>query len=148
MTSRLGAYAPGEPAEASRALKAAALDLLVAAIVGLLLWPFPLIRLTLAVPVAAHTALIVVWILVVYLVYMTASVAAWGRTPAMYLLDLGLRGRPRPFGLGTAARWAAGWVVTVLPALLGARGLADPRSGLPARLSGVETVVSVPPSPG
>lgn len=145
MTSRLGVYAPGAAADPPRAVRAAVLDLLVSVAVGMLLWPFPLIRLTLGLPVTVHVALILAWILIVFVIYLTVTVAVWGRTPVMYLLDLGLAGRPRPFGVPASLRWGLGWLLAVLPAMVGARGLADPSSGLPARFSGLATVVAQPP---
>lgn len=117
-------------------------DLAVAAVVAMLVWPFPLIRLTLGIPWSVHVPLILAWVLVVYAAYLATSVAIWGRTPVMYLTDLGLAGVPRPFGLGRSLRWALGLAVAVVPSLLGARSLADPRTGLAARASGLVTVAS------
>lgn len=127
-----------------RALTAAGVDLAAAALVAILLWPFPLFRLTLGLPWAVHGVLIFVWVFVVYTAYLTLSVLAWTRTPVMYLLDLGLRdGSPR-FGFGRSLRWALGWALAVLPGLVGARSLTAPETGLPARLSGLVTVTAEP----
>ena len=146
MASAIGTYRPSGPAQPGRPLRAAAVDLAGAAVIAILLWPFPLIRLTLGIPWSIHGPLIVVWVFVVYAVYLTVCVAVWGRSVAMYLLDLGLDGPARPFGLGRALRWSAGWVVAILPSLLGARSLADPAAGLPARFSCLVTVQAEAPS--
>jgi hypothetical protein len=144
MASRLGRYAVTGEADARRAIRAAAIELAVAVVATLLLWPFPLIRLTLGIPWAVHGPLIVVGILVVYVAYLAVSVRLWGRSPAMYFLDLGLTGASRPFPFGRGLRWAAGWAVAVVPALLGARSLGHPREGLPARFSGLDTAETAP----
>lgn len=143
---RLGDFVPRGPARASRALGAAGLDLLVVTTITMLLWPFPFIRLTLGIPVAVHVALVVVAILVLDAVYLTAAAAAWGRTLAMYLLDLGLAGRARPFGMATSARWALGTTAATVPALLGLHRAMDPEAGWAARLSGLRTVTTKAPA--
>lgn len=140
MASRLSAYRPGGAAPSGSVLRAAGFDLLAAAVAGVLLWPFPLVRLTLGVPWAVHGPLIAVWILLVYVVYLAAGAGVWGRTPVMYLLDLGLAGAERPFGARRSLLWAAGWALAVVPALAGARSLADPDRGLAARFSGLREV--------
>jgi hypothetical protein len=137
--SRLGVFRPDGRADAARVRLAGVLDLLVAVLVTMLLWPFPLLRLTLSLPWSVHAAAIVVGIVVVHEVYSAASVAVWGRTPVMYLLDLGLAGRERPFGLVRSWRWALGWTVAVVPGVLGVEGPIDPDVGLPARFSGLRT---------
>jgi hypothetical protein len=143
VAGRLGAYEAGAPADAARVRRGLVLDLAVAVVVTMLLWPFPFIRLTLALPVPVHVALILVAIVVVDILYMAVSVAVWGRTPVMYLLDLGLAGAARPFGAGRALWWAVPAALVALPAALGARSLADPVRGLPARASALRTVAAV-----
>ncbi len=144
MAARFSGYAPAGRADPARTLRAAAFDFAVSAVAALILWPFPLVRVTLRVPPAAHVVLVVAWMLLVYVVYMTLSVALAGRTAAMYFLDLGLEGK-RPFPAGAAFGWALGWAVALVPALLGARRLADPRGGLPARFSGLTTTAASEP---
>lgn len=145
MASRLGMHAVTGEADARRAIRAAGIELAVSVVATLLLWPFPLIRLTLGIPWAVHGPLILVAILIVYVAYLAVSVRLWGRSPAMYFLDLGLTGGSRPFPFGRGLRWAAGWAVAVVPALLGARWLGDPRDGLPARFSGLGTARTASP---
>jgi hypothetical protein len=142
MASPLGSYGAAGPADPARVRRGLLADFVIAAVIALLLWPFPLIRLTLGIPVPIHVVLILVWMLIVAAVYMTAAVALWGRTPVMYLLDLGLMGADRPFGFGRALRWGIGAAVAAVPAALGARRLGDATTGLPARLSGLREVAA------
>jgi hypothetical protein len=140
--SRVSAYEPNGSAAQGRVALAGALDAVAAFVVTMLLWPFPLFRLTLGVSWPVHILAILAGWLVVLTAYLTLTVAALGRTPAMYLLDLGLAGAERPFGLARSVRWAAGWTLAVLPGLIGARGLIGPERGIPARLSGLVTVAT------
>ncbi len=145
MTGGSAAWANVGDADRGKTLRAAAADLAVSAVVALLLWPFPLIRLTLGVPWAVHVPLIAAWILLVYATYLAISALIWRRSVGMYLLDLGLAGRGAPFPVAAGVLWACGWALALFPAVLGARRLGDPREGLPARLSGLVTVAASDP---
>jgi hypothetical protein len=138
MSGRLGEYVTGELADARRARLAGWLDLLLALVVTMLVWPFPFARATLEWPV--HVAAILVAILVVDFTYRLLTLRLWRRTVAMYLLDLGLAARGGgDIALGAAVRWSVGWSMIALPSLVGLRRLADPARGLPVSLSGLET---------
>jgi hypothetical protein len=123
-------------------------------------WPFPLARAMMPWPV--HVVSILAAILVVDALLRATSILVWGRTPFMYLLDLGLErsaaqatpgasngastgpsdraeDRPEPPNTMGAIKWSVGWTIGLVPSLLGARPLVDPERGLPARWSGLLT---------
>jgi hypothetical protein len=143
-----------------RARLAGWLDGAGALVVTMIAWPFPLARAMMPWPV--HVVSILAAILVVDALLRATSVLAWGRTPFMYLLDLGLErsvalatpgapsrasagvsdhaeGRPEPPATMEAVKWSVGWTIGLVPSLLGARSLVDPERGLPARWSGLLT---------
>lgn len=127
-----------------RARAAGLLDLLGAAIVAMILVPQPFVRQTImrgnvtAGGIVTFVAALLVAVLVAYWFYLAFALVSWGRTGAMYLLDLGLDAPTKPTTL-EAAMWATGWALAALPALLGISAVCDPVSGLPARMSGMLT---------
>lgn len=147
--SALARFTIAGPASAGRTRVAGLLDGLAATVVAMVAVPQPVVRqfAMAAVPGAGGIALFVGLLLasvaVVLWLYLAFSAVNWGRSPAMYLLDLGLEAPTKPT-IGEAASWALGWMIALLPALIGARGLYDPERGLPARLSGVPTRATVP----
>lgn len=111
--SRLSDWRSGGPAEPRRIALSLAADTGIAALLTILAWPFPFVRQSVAWP--AHIGLIVVAVLITGGLYRVACIRAWGRTPAMYLMDLGLE--PRSPGLARSAAWALLVSVLSLPAL-------------------------------
>lgn len=136
MTSPLD-FEPGGPAEPARSRLAAVVDFAGAFLLAVLAFPFPVARATLPLPV--FVAAILATIVVTHVLYLTFFVLAWRRTPGMYLLELGLAGKtPR---LADAFVWAASSSLAFWPQVFRSRA-GHPSQGLPARLSGLETVAS------
>jgi len=131
-------------AASGRARGAGLLDLLAATVMAMIVVPQPIVRASLmgsgATPagVVAFVATLLAAILLVLVVYLAFSAVTWGRSPAMYLLDLGLEAETKPT-FGEAIRWALAWGLAAVPALLGIRAAYDPVSGWPARFSGMPT---------
>ena len=141
MASRLGTWMADGPAEPGRIRRAAAADALVALSGGVLLWPFPLLRLTLGIPLPVHIALMLTFTGVFGAAASAGAAAVWGRTVGQYRFDLGLEGAlPRPFGARRAVAWGIGHAFDVLPAILGARWALDGTHGVAARMASLETV--------
>lgn len=138
--SRLSGFEPVGPAMASRARIAHVVDGAAAFVGAVLIFPFPFARV--ALPLPAFVVSIVAMILAVHLVYLAVSLVVWGRTPGMFLLDLGIA--PRPVGMWAALCWSSGSVAGFVPALFSVAVL-DPVRGLPARWSGLSTVATVMP---
>ncbi len=137
MTSRMRDWEPRGDADPLRTRRALAVDAALALVLAMLAWPFPVMRANLDLP--AHVAALVAFSVFVQALYGAVCVRIWGRTPGLYLTDLGLTGAERPFGPVLSVRWGAGFALAVVAAL-GSFGTADPGSGLPARFSGLATV--------
>lgn len=130
--SSLGRFEVSGSADPKRYRTATGVDFVAATMIAMIAFPFPILRAMLAVPV--FVASILLAIVVVHFAYVAAALMLWGRTPAMYLLDLGLRGgRPSISGAGL---WALGALLDFWPTVLGVRSsesyerLADRISGL------------------
>lgn len=142
-----GEAAPG------RVKAAGLLDLLAAAVIAMILVPQPVVRQALMsayagpIGIALFVLALIAAILLVFGVYLAFSAVTWGRTPAMYLLDLGLDAPTKPT-TREALGWAAGWMLAAVPALVGVGAFSHPVSGLPARVSGVPTRAVVPRGTG
>lgn len=142
--SRIAQFRVTGPATAGRSRAAGLLDLLVAVVVSMLVVPQPVVRGALmsggASPasIALFVGSMLLAALVVLFAYLSFSAVTWGRTPTMYLLDLGLEAPSRPT-TKEAVLWAFGWACAAVPALLGVRAAFDPENGWPARFSGLPT---------
>lgn len=142
--SALAHFTIAGPASSGRVRAAGLLDGLAAAVIAMVIVPQPVVRqaATAALPgpagIALFIALLLVAVLATLALYLAFSAVQWGRSPGMYLLDLGLEAPTKPT-LGEALGWAAGWVLALLPALVGMRAAYDPETGLPARFGGVPT---------
>jgi hypothetical protein len=110
------------------------LDAAVALVAAVIVFPFPFARAFLSIPL--FVAAILVTIVVVHVLYLTVALIVWGRTPGMFLLDMGTS--PRPVGLMRALRWSAGSALGLVPGFLSTRPL-DPECGMPARFAGLVT---------
>jgi len=122
------------PAETSRVRVAALLDFGASFVVAVIAFPFPFARATLPLPI--FVASILATIVVVHIAYCGLTLRVFGRTPGMFLLDLGPQlGRP---ALGRAMLWGVGESVAFWPTVFGAVGSFDPETGTPARMSGIE----------
>lgn len=136
-------------ASASRTRAAGLLDLLMAAVVGMLIVPQPVVRASLmasgatVASVASFVGVLIAAVFAVYWLYLAFAAVTWGRSIAMYLLDLGLATETKPT-LAEACLWAVGWVFAALPAVFGLRVAYDPVRGLPSRWSGARTGATVP----
>ncbi|MDP2401027.1 MAG: hypothetical protein Q8M66_03530, partial [Actinomycetota bacterium] len=127
-------YATGGAADFSRARLAQVLDAAAALAVAAIIFPFPFARAVLPVP--AFVATIFLTVGLVHVLYLVAALLAWGRTPAMFLLDLGVS--PHPVDWARALRWSAGSALGLLPGLV-SRAPLDPERGMPARFAGLTT---------
>lgn len=142
--SALSQFRISGDASPARVRGAGLLDLLAATVVAMIVVPQPIVRATLIGPEASalgivlFVATLLIAILVVLAIYLAFSAVTWGRSPAMYLLDLGLESETKPT-LGEALAWAAGWALGALPALVGVRAAYHPETGWPARFSGMPT---------
>ena len=128
----IGHFETTGPAQPARYRSAVLLDFVCALLLAMLAYPFPIMRATLPLPVFVMT--ILASIVVVHVLYEAVVVTIWGRSPAMYLLDLGVEGG-RP-GVGAAMAWGAGVALAFWPTVFKSR-LGDPENGLAARLSGL-----------
>jgi hypothetical protein len=122
--SRVSEYATTGEADRGRVRIAWAIDAASGAVIAMLGFPFPFVRAS--VPTPLFVALILAAIVLVGYLYVTVVAKLLGRTPGMYLMDLGFEGGGP--SIGRAARWALGW-------LLGFG--AHPTTGLATRLSGL-----------
>lgn len=140
-------YAVTGPGSASRALGAAWLDIVAGGLLAMIALPFPLVRSSIvaALPSAwlpAFAGAVLAAFALGSATYPAVTAAVLGRTPGMYLLDLGFdAGRP---SAGRAAVWSLGWVLAAGVALA-FRTLADPAAGLAARVSGLRAGSTVAP---
>lgn len=129
---RLGGYIVEGPAASRRVLQAVWLDWIAGAFLALLAFPFPLVRQ--AAPVPVFVLAIVSAVFVGAFLYLALTAKLLGRTPGMYLLDLGFVGDAP--GWTPVLLWAFMWAWVAPPALV-ARGLADGDAGPAARVSGL-----------
>ncbi len=130
-----GSYAATGPAEPRRATAAAWIDWAAGAVTVALAFPFPIVRASVELPWFVTSVGIALFSGCALFMALTATLL--GRTPGMYLLDLGLEGG-RP-DAAKALLWGFA-LATCLPASIGWGALAHPASGLPARLSGLAVV--------
>lgn len=136
MTSPLD-FEPAGPADPARSRSAAIIDFSGALLLAVLAFPFPIARAILPLPV--FVAAILATIVVTHVLYLTLFALAWRRTPGMYLLELGLAGKTPAFR--DAFVWAACSSLAFWPLVFRSE-TGHPSRGLPARLSGLETVAS------
>lgn len=130
-------FVPVGPADDIRARNAALFDFVAALLLAMLAFPFPVMRALLPVPV--FVASILVTVVVAHVLYLSVFSLAWGRTPAMYLLDLGLsEGR---LSFSRAFVWASASSLAFWPQMVGLPS-GDPGLGLATRLSGVKVVAT------
>lgn len=127
-------FETGPLADPAKARIAALIDFGAGLVAAVIAFPFPFARAALPVPVFVVSILLS--IVVVHELYCALALTFLGRTPGMYLLDLGPDPRPR---LGAAVAWALGASIAFWPTVFGVRSVFDPATGLSARLSGVQT---------
>lgn len=118
-------------ADKSRARTASLIDFAAAFVAAVIAFPFPFARAALPVPIFVGSILLS--IVVVHVLYCWLTLGLLGRTPGMFLLDLG-PGPKRP-GLAAALVWALGSSIAFWPTALGFRGAYDPETGPAARMS-------------
>lgn len=139
--SALSDYRVTGPASPSKTRGAGLMDLLAAMFVAMIAFPQPVARAAITgagLPIGVFVLLLLAVAFAVFWLYSAFSLVTWGRTPGMYLLDLGVEAETKPT-LGEASLWAAGWVLAALPALVGVRAAYDPESGWPARFGHLPT---------
>lgn len=123
-----------DTADPARVRGAALLDFAAAFVVGMIAFPFPFVRAVL--PTLFFVGSILLTIVVAHIIYCALTLRILGRTPGMFLLDLGPeRGRP---SWGRALLWGLGESVAFWPTALGVTRVYDPETGTPARMSGIE----------
>ncbi len=132
--ARISEFTLTGPATPQRTRVAALLDFASAMLIAVLAFPFPFVRASWGV-----TGLMLGMfgaIAVMHVVYLEAVVTLWGRTPGMYLMDLGLD--TDEIDATVRLRWSFGWALSALPSVA-KPALADPVTGTAARLSGLPT---------
>jgi len=114
------------PAEAGPSRGAAVADLGLGVVAGILLWPFPVVRLALeslmgsaALGWAVHVPLLFAFALLVAWAYCTICAVLLHRTVGMYFADLGFVEPPTP---SAAIAFAASWVGAGVAGLPGQDG--------------------------
>lgn len=119
-------YCPAGAADPARIRPAALTDLGIGAFVGVVAWPFPIMRLVFqdllgsaAAGWAVHIPTVLVFMCVTAWAGCTVGALAGGRTVGMYFNDLGFEQRPAP---AAAAAFALRWVGAGLAGLFGAAG--------------------------
>ncbi len=142
MATRLGTWTADGPADAGRVRHAAAVDVLVGLLGGVMLWPFPLLRLTLGIPLPIHIAMMMAFMGVFCAAASAVAVVLWGRTVGQYLFDLGLESPHRPIGWLTAAAWGCGHAIDVVAGVFGVSAALDGHRGAAAAFSGLGTVAA------
>lgn len=121
------------PADPGRYRIASIIDFAASVVLAMLAFPFPIVRASVAPPV--FVALILVAIVVVHVLYLSVTVSVWGRTPGMYLLELGMTsGRTSP---ARALAWGFGAVLEFVPRAVGIP-VGGAVGGLASRISGLE----------
>lgn len=130
-------FVPVGPADSARARNSAVFDFVAAFLLAVLAFPFPVMRALLPLPV--FVASILATVVVAHVLYLSLFALAWGRTPAMYLLDLGLSERRLPFS--RAFVWASASSLGFWPQVFGLSS-GDPALGLATRLTGVKVVAT------
>lgn len=128
MTNAFRDYEAQWPADPARARRAALVDLAAGALVGVLVWPFPVARMMLQEAMGGSAAL--GWAVHVPLLLLFMATAAWlcagltvavlGRTVGMYFADLGFPERPADV-LGSL-RASCPWTLAGAAALFGVKG--------------------------
>lgn len=115
----------GEP-DIARARGAALADLVIGMLAGILVWPFPVMRIVFrglagseGAGWAVHVPVLLVFTVAAAWLVTTAVIRAGRRTVGMYFADLGFPSPPR--GLAAFAA-ALPWTVAGLAALAGAAG--------------------------
>ena len=140
-------YTAAGAADPTKVRSSTLLDLLGATVVAMLVYPQPVVRQALSgagMPVWVFMATLLIATLLVFGAYQAVCLLVWGRTPAMYLFDLGLdpAGRPR---WSAALLWGIGWSLAAVPTLVGLRGAFDPLRAPAVRFSGLRVVAAVTP---
>lgn len=139
MTGRFAEYEVAGPAKVTALRRAAVADFAAGLVLAVLAFPFPIVRAS--VPTLVFVISVLASIGMVHAVYVAATIALLGRTPGMYLFDVGFApARPRGINL---VLFACASVVAFLPQLVVAR-VGDPAAGLAARAGSV-TLSSVKP---
>jgi hypothetical protein len=143
MANAFDTYTPTGPADAGRVRTAALIDLAIGALLAILVWPFPVMRIvttditgSVALGWVAHVALLLTFFAVMDVAYGSVATVLLRRTAGMYLQDIGFADTVA-VTWGRALRWAFGWTAATLPAAFGAQVLADGETGWAARLSGL-----------
>lgn len=123
-------------ADAGAGGKAELLDLAIGVLLGVIAWPFPVVRMLLEDATgsavagwAVHVPLLLLFMATAAWLASGATIAALGRTVGMYFLDLGFQ--ERPSGVAGALRASCTWTLAGLARLVGAKrptaGLAEAR---------------------
>ncbi|MDZ4065035.1 MAG: hypothetical protein U1E22_10270 [Coriobacteriia bacterium] len=132
MSGRFAEYETTGPAQPGRVRSASVVDYAAAVVIGVIIFPFPIVRAYVSVWVFVVSILVVIG--VAHALYIGLTSVLLGRTPGMYLFDLGFGGE-RP-GAYRAMMWGFGSAVVFWPSLIVSR-FAHPERGIPAMMSGV-----------
>ena len=130
----------GQAPEASARRKQSAIDVATALILTILVWPFPLARVSLT-PLVHVISILVLWQLM-QVGYFAVSAAVWRKTAGMHLLGLGLADADGCVpARGAAVTWGLLAGVSALPRLVSG-GPAPPLPDFAERSSVVRVVVT------
>lgn len=120
--------ATGEP-DTSRARGAAVADLAIGALIGILVWPFPVMRIVFrslagseGAGWAIHVPALLAFMVLASWLCVALAVRLGRRTVGMYFADLGF---PGPLGVGGALAAARPWTLAGLAGTFGGRGPAE-----------------------
>jgi hypothetical protein len=117
--------------------RAAAWDLGLVAVVFMILWPSPALRMTAGLPWSIHIPIALASLFVTLWLYSAVCARVLRRTVGMYIADVGFADSETATRTTATALWALGWTAALLPAAFGATGPADAERGWSARLSGL-----------
>jgi hypothetical protein len=150
MANAFDTYTPTGTAEAGRIRTAAVIDLVIGALLAILVWPFPVMRIvttditgSVALGWVAHVVLLLTFFGVMDVAYCSVATMLLRRTAGMYLQDVGFADTAA-ITWGRALRWSFGWTAATPAVAVGARATADPERGWAARLSGLALISTRP----
>lgn len=132
MSGRFSEYVVEGDAPLRRVRSASAVDNAAAFLIGVIVFPFPIVRAY--VPVWVFVVSILLVIGIAHALYVALMSLMLGRTPGMYLFDLGFLGQ-RPDALRSAL-WGFASAVVFWPSLI-APALVSTENGVPTRISGL-----------
>ncbi|MDO8915002.1 MAG: hypothetical protein Q7W16_02825 [Coriobacteriia bacterium] len=140
MANAFDTYAATGTPERGQLRRAAAWDLGLVAVVFMILWPSPALRMTAGLPWSIHIPIALASLFVTLWLYSAVFARVLRRTVGMYIADVGFTDVEAAARTSALALWSLGWTAALLPTAFGAAGPADPERGWSARLSALTLV--------